>query len=93
MNLEVENKLPELCYVKIPGGEPGRRVGIIKRGEAGYYLTDYDNSKASQDVIEEFVDEMNEALGVSHEQATAMLVGSMWGWHLPGADPDAWIKA
>ena len=33
------------------------------------------------------VDECNEIGGVSKTQAAAMLAGSMFGWHIPGADP------
>lgn len=91
-NEELQKKLPELCYIKVPGNEPGRRIGVVKRGERGYHLTDFDNGKVSQDVVEEVIREMNEALGISHEQETAMLVGSMFGWDVPGANPEAWIK-
>ena len=30
----------------------------------------------------------NEALGVSREEAEAMKVGSMYGWDVPGANPE-----
>lgn len=81
-------KLPELCYVHIWGAAPGGRIGIIKRGEMGYYQTDFDSKTASQDIVEKVVSDLNRRLGVAKKQAMAMQIGSMRGWHVPGADPD-----
>lgn len=81
-------KLPELCYVHIWGAHPGRRIGIVKRGEMGYYETDYDSKTASQDIVAQVVDDLNYRLGITVKQAMAMQIGSMRGWHVPGADPD-----
>lgn len=68
--------LPEHCYVRIPGAEYG--VGLVRRGESGY---------VPLDMMPHRVDELNRACGVTKGQAEAMLVGSMFGWHVPGADP------
>jgi hypothetical protein len=38
---------PEFCYVVVPGAAPGKRIGIVKRGKKGYYLTNFDSPKAS----------------------------------------------
>lgn len=81
-------KLPELCYVHIWGAEPGGRIGIIKRGEMGYYQTDFDSKTANQDLVEQVVNDLNQQLGITDKQAMAMQIGSMRGWHVPGADPD-----
>jgi hypothetical protein len=33
------------------------------------------------------VDELNTKMGVTKAQSEAMLVGSMFGWNVPGANP------
>ncbi|UGY15203.1 hypothetical protein HAP48_0042880 [Bradyrhizobium septentrionale] len=76
---------PELCYVVVPGNEPGNRIGIVKRGEAGYYLTDFDNDEVPMSAVEEAVDELNDRLGVTAEEAMRMKSGSMFGWDTPAA--------
>ena len=80
--------LPELCYAIIDGNAPGERIGIIKRGEKGYYLTDFDTSTASEETVREVVDKQNRMMGVLPSQAMAMKIGSMMGWHVPGANPE-----
>jgi hypothetical protein len=71
--------LPEVAYVenrwnKSKGASP---VIAVKRGESGYYPI-FTNLTA---------DELNEHAGVSLEQREAMYNGSLFGWHVPGADP------
>lgn len=73
------SKLPPVAYIdnswnKSPGAPP---VIAVKRGESGYYPI-FTNCTA---------DELNERLGVTPAQRQAMHVGSMCGWHCPGADP------
>lgn len=74
--------LPPLAYVWIPGAEC---LGIIKRGEDGYYATDIKTWGHES----EAADEMNKRLGLTKAQAQAMHIGSMVGWHVPGAFPEA----
>ena len=81
-------RLPELCYTMVSGNAPGERIGIIKRGESGYYLTDFDSKTTSKEIVEECVAEFNKRLGVKPSQVEAMEIGSMFGWDVPGADPD-----
>ena len=85
--------LPELCYVMIGAAQPGERIGIIKRNERGYYLTDFDNKTASDTIVQEAVRRMNERLGVKPSQVIAMQAGSMFGWDVPGANPAEWESA
>ncbi|WP_371380774.1 hypothetical protein [Sporomusa aerivorans] len=67
--------LPDHCYVNLPStGE----VIAIKREESGYYPI---QSRAT-------ADELNQAIGVTKAQVKAMLVGSMLGWDVPGANPE-----
>ncbi len=73
--LENLKKLPPICAAKMPGtGEPI----LIKRGEMGYY-----GRPSTFDV-----DGYNQRHGVTRYQVDAMLAGSMFGWEVPGADPD-----
>lgn len=66
--------LPELCAHRLPGtNEPI----LIKRGSMGYWPR-----HGSFDV-----DAFNEHHGITPAQAEAMLVGSMFGFDCPGADP------
>jgi len=53
-------------------------VICIHRGEMGYTPI-YTKATA---------DELNAARGVTEAQAEAMLMGSMFGWDTPGADPN-----
>jgi len=76
------SKLPELCYT-VAIGEAS--LGIIKRGESGFYRSDY--LIGNQDPGT-FAAEMNAKLGVTQGDVSAMVAGSMFGWHCPGADPD-----
>lgn len=75
-------KLPELCYAAIPGEDV---LCVIQRGETGYFRTDFPLGKADPKA---FAAGMNEGLGVSRAQASAMVHGSMFGWHVPSADPE-----
>lgn len=79
---ELAAKLPEKAYIKNtvhcqgPHGEPP--VICVKRGEDGF-IPIYTKGTA---------EELNERLGVTPKQAAAMFNGSMFGWDIPGADPD-----
>jgi len=84
----MSKNIPELCYVFIHSANPGKRIGIIKRGESGYYPTDFDSPTASAAIAEQVVNRLNERLGVSPAHAEAMQVGSMFGWNVPGAQPE-----
>ena len=75
-------KLPDIAWVVL---ESDNRAVLVKRGEVGYYPTEYAFPG-------KLVDDLNARLGVSKEQAMAMEVGSLFGFHVPGADPDYWQK-
>jgi len=77
--------LPALCYVHIPGRSVGQHIGIVKRGEEGYYPAPGMTMAAA--------DRKNEIMGVTHAQREAMQAGSMFGWHVPGTNPAKWTKA
>ena len=76
------SKLPELAYAAVAGEAV---LCVVKRGEKGYHRTDYAIGKRD---VRKFVDAMNRRLKVSGAQREAMINGSIFGWHVPGANPD-----
>lgn len=76
-------QLPDHCYIYRPKLQSGRYVGIIRRGESGVFDTDYEID--TPDLAKEFVERMNRKLGVTAEMQNCMEIGSMFGWHVPGA--------
>ena len=74
--------LPEMCFSTLQS--TGDLI-CIRRGETGYYPSDWDTGDKEQNV--ELADKMNEKLGVSPIQRQAMEVGSLCGWDVPGAAP------
>lgn len=81
--------MTDLCYTYV---ETERIIGIIHRNETGYYKTDLAECNKIK-IAEEgkaLVRELNEKLGVSIKEQKAMEVGSMFGWNIPAADPNAW---
>lgn len=79
------NKLPETCLSVLPGS--GELI-VIKRGESGYYHSNWNTPNAVEN--REIADFHNRKRGITHAQEEAMLVGSMAGWDVPGADPDSY---
>lgn len=70
-------KLPRFAYGRLP--TDGKSI-LIKRGETGYWPTETPVD----------VDAANERLGITKAQAEAMMVGSVFGFDVPGADPDTY---
>ena len=84
--IPLRSSLPEQCYIYVP---TENRIGIVKKGESGYYKTDIleSNGIKNHDEAEAFVDEINEKLNVTPAQRKAMMAGPMFGWHTLAADP------
>lgn len=79
--------LPELCFsTLLTTGD----LICIKRGETGYYPSDWDTGDKEKNV--ELAEQLNEQLGVTMWQRKAMEVGSMYGWDVPGADPAKYLE-
>ena len=57
----------------------------IKRGESGYYPSDWSTDDPAQN--RELADYNHERLGVTQAQRLAMECGSIHGWNVPGANP------
>ena len=74
--------LPERCYSIL---ESTGEIIVLARGKSGYYKTDFSSSDKAFN--KQFVNERNEALGVTKAQAAAMYAGSMFGWDTPAANP------
>ena len=81
---EIFARLPELCYSVL---NTTNEIIIVKRGETGYYRTDYAPAK-DRKAAEEWCDLLNERLGVTKSQRKGMEVGSMFGFDVPGINPD-----
>lgn len=81
--IPLRSSLPDLCYSNL--GSTGAVI-ILKKGEIGYYKPDI--PRTSKEEAKAIVDDMNRKLGVSEEQQAAMHAGSIWGFHVPAADPD-----
>lgn len=72
------SKLPEMCAAwNLETGD----AMLIRRGIEGYY-------PAPGLDVEAF----NARHGITPAQLEAMEIGSMFGWNVPGADPDMWEK-
>lgn len=73
------SKLPPFCASRLPStNEPI----LIKAGERGYY-------RGWPGLNPE---EFNAEIGVTEAQVSAMEAGSMFGWEVPGANPEIWEK-
>ena len=76
-----------ICAVKVPGNAPGKRIGLVKFYETGYYPSNLDSIAFTDEQAEQAVLEFNAERGVSPEVSESALEGSMFGWHAPCADP------
>ncbi len=75
----MRSTLPAHCYSMLTS--ENRLIKIVK-GESGYHdLGELgENGRVT-------VDAKNQAIGVNKAQEAAMVIGSMFGWDKPGADP------
>lgn len=85
--MKIAEGLPERCYTWVVS--PGV-IGLIVRGETGYYKVTEPVKKPFKDmneIMKKVVQERNNCLGVSEEEQFAMEAGSIFGWDCPAADP------
>lgn len=74
--------LPERCYATLPSDKD--QVIVIKRGEKGhFYKTDIRGNEYISG--EQLAKELNDRIGVTEREAECMLIGSIFGWDVPGA--------
>ena len=81
--------MKDCCYTYI---HTSNVIGVIKKGETGYYKTDIleCNGIKTPDEAKELINELNENLGLTKGEVKAMEHGSMFGWETPAADPEKW---
>ena len=78
----MRNELTDTCFATLPG--TGDLI-ILKRGETGYYRSDWNTSDADEN--RSIAEIHNQRRGITPAQVEAMQVGSMFGFHVPGSDP------
>jgi hypothetical protein len=71
--------LPSWCFAK--HYEAGT-LTVVTRDVMGH------NPFFGMPIAMENIDEANKMIGVTTKQSEAMQIGSMFGWHVPGADPN-----
>ena len=81
--------MKDCCYTYI---HTSNVIGVIKKGETGYYKTDIleCNGIKTPDEAKELINELNENLGLTKGEVKAMEHGSIFGWDTPAADPNNW---
>ena len=83
---ELNLNLPEICFSTL------RTTGeliILKRGTRGYFPANFpDEDRAAN---QQMAADINQRLGVNRFQKLAMECGSMFGWDVPGADPQSYL--
>ena len=79
--------LPNKCYAVLNTTD---EIIIIYAGE-NCYRTIYAQPNLNGKPVQEFVDEVNEANGVTIPQRMAMEAGSMFGWEVPLANPENYL--
>ena len=81
LNMTYE-ELPDMCYGLLPSDNS---VIIIKKGETGYFPTDFGEIENA----EEFVNNMNAKMGVTSEQRMVMELRSMHGnWDIKSEEKE-----
>ena len=80
------NELPDFCLSTLPSS--GQLI-ILRKGERGYYASEWDTGKREEN--QNIAREHNRRWGISDIQEAAMSAGSMFGWNLPGADPQWYL--
>ena len=74
----------------VPLGIDPRAVAIVRNGCAGYWLVTLADDKPTAAAI---IGAINLALGVTPPQREALLAGSLFGFHVPAADPKCYTAS
>jgi hypothetical protein len=70
--------LANTCYTVVLTEQAGANIGIIKRGESGYYATNYNFGTGKE--AELAVRDLNDKRGIDKKTQLKMEMGSMFGW-------------
>lgn len=79
--------LPERCFAV---NEVDKQLIVIYRGENGFHPAGNPGSDLYLfgDEAEQMRDKLNNVLKVTPAQRNAMVLGSIFGWHVPAANPE-----
>ena len=81
--IPLRSSLPVQCFSTLPSS--GELI-LLTRGEKGYTPCPQ-FSVADAEKNRQFAEESNGKNGITKAQEAAMLIGSMFGWQVPAADP------
>ena len=81
--------MPGFCYGLRQVDADSAQVVALQNGVRGYYPVEGAQTLPNE-MAQNYCDIQNERLGVTKMVAYCMLVGSMFGWDAPGANP-RWV--
>ena len=72
------------CYIVV-GSPDNLKLAIVKEGERGYFLTEYQPIKGDWDynIIYEIAATYNDRMNLSSAEVNALVAGSMFGFDIP----------
>lgn len=76
------HRLPNICFSV---NQADGKLICIKKGEDGYFPSEWDTGDAERN--RKIADYNNEKRGITPAQEKAMVIGSMFGWSSPAAQP------
>lgn len=79
---EFAHRLPNICFSV---NQADGKLICIKKGEDGYFPSEWDTGDAERN--RRIADYNNEKRGITPAQEKAMVIGSMFGWSSPAAQP------
>lgn len=82
----MRNDLPENCLATLTS--TGELI-MIQQGEKGYHRSDWDTGDSTEN--QKIADHYNQKCGINSAQIEAMQIGSMYGFHVPGANPQVFF--
>lgn len=82
------SKLPDICWSV---SETDGALICIKKGVDGYFPSEW--SSIDTETNRRIADYNNQKRGITKAQEQAMVVGSMFGWDSPGADPSQYEES
>ena len=83
---KLREKLPEHCYVLIPGPLPSITIGVVRFGEVGFFPASVQGFDFQSACL--MIAQLNGELEVTDLQVDCMREGALSGWGSPMADPD-----